>query len=621
MNRSYHDLMEAIRYLQNQLAVWRKAERLSEQQAEQLFTTYEKWANELAPNLDYTGALPAKQLCLPSQEPYAAELQQLQFVQQELRRQVSHSRLTPGQVQLLSAELAERMKQVEQSFAEVLMQGTSPNSATKPAEPVVSRSLIEYLVDPRSLQALMMTGGGLLVLGLVLWLWSCGVFEDPKVLAYCLGGANLAVLAGGVTLVRKTRYQLAGQGMTLLACLVLPLNLWFYSAQGLITIEGGGHLWVPAVLVSALYAGVARLLRDSKFVYALVGGVTMTGLLFLADSHVAHFWEIIAPSTFLVVLGSVCVHAERLFNENDGPFSRQKFGKAFFVSGHVVMAAGLLVLLGGRLVGWFYEPYFASHEWFLRPDVSYQMGTQLWALALAMLGTYTYLYSQVAVDAKGRRYAHSAVLTLLWCEVMLVDLLPMPRTESVALLVLGSTGLAALLLTSVSKAKAGLFDMLSNLLGGVGAVCTVLATAWGSVALFRTMLLSQSSDAYFQTDVFFGLAMGATELTGLILAAVIFLGLPAVCLDDEHVTVDLVVDHLPGWVQPARLVIVRALSAVVLAVIAWRLLDYGQAIAGYHETTNTLRIPVAPFAYLCALCSAIAALIMARLVITAFRRA
>ncbi len=114
---------------------------------------------------------------------------------------------------------------------------------------------------------------------------------------------------------------------------------------------------------------------------------------------------------------------------------------------------------------------------------------------------------------------------------------------------------------------------------------------------------------------------GATELTGLILAAVIFLGLPAVCLDDEHVTVDLVVDHLPGWVQPARLVIVRALSAVVLAVIAWRLLDYGQAIAGYHETTNTLRIPVAPFAYLCALCSAIAALIMARLVITAFRRA
>ena len=39
---------------------------------------------------------------------------------------------------------------------------------------------------------------------------------------------------------------------------------------------------------------------------------------------------------------------------------------------------------------------------------------------------------------------------------------------------------------------------------------------------------------------------GATELTELLLAAVVFLGLPAVALADEHVTVDLVTDRMPA---------------------------------------------------------------------------
>lgn len=113
---------------------------------------------------------------------------------------------------------------------------------------------------------------------------------------------------------------------------------------------------------------------------------------------------------------------------------------------------------------------------------------------------------------------------------------------------------------------------------------------------------------------------GATELTGLVLAAVIFIGLPAACLDDDHVTVDLVVEHLPDWIQPVRRLLVHILSTGVLGVVAWRLFIYGQAIAGYHETTNTLRIPVAPIAYLCAACSAIAALITLRFIIAGFRR-
>ncbi|QDU54785.1 hypothetical protein [Aeoliella mucimassa] len=630
MNHSYNELMEAIDSLQRHVATWRESGRISPQQADTLSQTYHQWASELSPNLDYSGALPARQLCLNDQLPLAAELQQLKFVSQEVRRQVSHNRLTQEQAEQFIGELSTRQQEVEELLSKSV-HVTGPGPAAK--KQLDFRTLIEYLVDPRSLQALMMTGGGLLVLGLVLWLWTCGVFANPKVLASCVGGANLALLAGGVAMVRRSRYQTAGNAMTLLACLVLPLNLWLYSAQGLITIEGGGHLWVPAVICCAIYAGVARLLKDAKFVYALVGGITMTGLLFLADNSVSHFWEVIAPSTFLVVLGTACVHAERLFNENDGPFGRAKFGRAFFVAGHFVMAAGLLVLLGGRLVGWFYAPLFADLGWFAEPVVAEQAWAQLWAFALAGLGTYTYLYSQVVVNPQGRRYAHSAVLTLLWCEVMLLDLLNLPRIESVAMLVLGSTGLAALLLSTVSQQKVKVLDTLSHMFSGLGAVCTLGAAAWGGLALLRGLLVETGAPVDFTFDAYYAIAMAVASLacvlamflrrtaTGTLQVvysyalALPVLGLATTALTSAGVTslamllpclavLALAMEfatRLSSSASPARhlgyslvttTVVLLALSAASLAGLAGELADYDQLTLSlfYGMTAGTLAL-------------------------------
>ncbi|ALG89587.1 MULTISPECIES: TRAP transporter small permease [Actibacterium] len=100
---------------------------------------------------------------------------------------------------------------------------------------------------------------------------------------------------------------------------------------------------------------------------------------------------------------------------------------------------------------------------------------------------------------------------------------------------------------------------------------------------------------------------GATELTEILLACVIFIGLPAVSLDDEHVTVDLITGKLPAAIQPFRRAILLLASGVVLAVIAWRLWAHAGQIAGYGGTTNSLRLPVAPVAYLCAICTGLAA--------------
>lgn len=101
---------------------------------------------------------------------------------------------------------------------------------------------------------------------------------------------------------------------------------------------------------------------------------------------------------------------------------------------------------------------------------------------------------------------------------------------------------------------------------------------------------------------------GATEITELLLAAVIFTGLPAVCLDDGHVTVDLLTARLGARWAALRLLAARLLTAGALGVIAWRLAVQGGRLAGYGEVSVYLRLPVAPVAYaaagLCALAAA-----------------
>ncbi len=311
-------------------------------------------------------------------------------------------------------------------------------------------SWIEVLVDPRTLQGLMLCGGGLLVLGLVTWLWAIGVFANKLVVASCLGVANAALLAVGLAGARYSRYQTASRAVTMLACLVMPLNLWFYDAQGLITLDQGGHLWVPALVCCALYVLVARVLADPLFVNAIVGGVTMTGLLLLADQQVDRFWEIMAPSSFLVILGMLCIHVERAFPPEEGRFSRSNFGRAFFTAGHVVMGLGLIVLLVGRLVGRLYERFFAGVDWVTLPEVATQANLKLIAIALVLGATYSYIYSQLVVKAKGR-YVGAALLTFVWAAIMVFDLLQVALTMELVMLLVAVAALISNLLHNATE--------------------------------------------------------------------------------------------------------------------------------------------------------------------------
>ena len=111
--------------------------------------------------------------------------------------------------------------------------------------------------------------------------------------------------------------------------------------------------------------------------------------------------------------------------------------------------------------------------------------------------------------------------------------------------------------------------------------------------------------------VMVGMYLGAAELTELLLAATIFIGAPLVSLGQDHVTVDLITDKLPGWTKPWRLLVTGLFAAVVLAIVAWRIWVYADQIGGYGGSTNSLRIPVAPLGYFCAVTAGLAAVFSA----------
>jgi hypothetical protein len=324
-----------------------------------------------------------------------------------------------------------------------------------PPPPLPRRNLLEILLDPRSIQWLLAFGGALLVLGLIIWLAAQGLFKDPLVVAGLLGAGNAALLVGGWAVVALTRHEVAGRALTLLACLLMPFNLWFYDAQGLITLQEG-HLWIPALVCCALYAISARLLRDPTFVWVFVLGVAGTGLLILADHLVEHFWEIAGPASLLVALGLVCIHAERIFPEGDSPFSRRRFGLAFFWSGHVLLAVGLLLLLAAHLAGdWLwglFEPIYREFH-ATQPAIVTDPEGRLLSLALVLAATYAYAYSDLVVRRVGA-YLWLAVGTLLWAEVLVIRMFPWPvPAEEVVILALALTGLVANLTLRAAGAR------------------------------------------------------------------------------------------------------------------------------------------------------------------------
>ena len=215
------------------------------------------------------------------------------------------------------------------------------------AEPAIG-AWLRVLLDPRSIERLLVAGGCLSILGLIATLVSLGVFEDPRVVALALVSATLFLLGAGWGVTLRSRYHRAGQAITFLACVAAPLNLWYLDWQGIVTVDG--HLWVGGLVCCLAYAATVVVLRDPVFFWAVEVGVTLTALLLLGDLGLGtdSAWVCLA----LFGLATVSIHAERAFAIDDPVYDRRRFGRPLFLAGQVQLLAAAIGLLGLQLVAW-----------------------------------------------------------------------------------------------------------------------------------------------------------------------------------------------------------------------------------------------------------------------------
>ncbi|MCV0394911.1 MAG: TRAP transporter small permease [Rhizobiaceae bacterium] len=91
--------------------------------------------------------------------------------------------------------------------------------------------------------------------------------------------------------------------------------------------------------------------------------------------------------------------------------------------------------------------------------------------------------------------------------------------------------------------------------------------------------------------------VGASELTEVTLAAIIFLLLPSVAFRQEHIVVDLI-DVIAGdLLNFVQRVLTALFGGAVFGITGWQLWVLGGKAAGYHDATPSLGIPLAPVLY------------------------
>jgi TRAP-type C4-dicarboxylate transport system permease small subunit len=87
------------------------------------------------------------------------------------------------------------------------------------------------------------------------------------------------------------------------------------------------------------------------------------------------------------------------------------------------------------------------------------------------------------------------------------------------------------------------------------------------------------------------------ELTEYLMGVLVFLALPLVSGRGDHIRIGLI-DGLMGAAGRRRLDVAAGLVAgAVCGLVAWPVLGLAGRMAGYGDSTQTLRIPLAPLAY------------------------
>ena len=107
---------------------------------------------------------------------------------------------------------------------------------------------------------------------------------------------------------------------------------------------------------------------------------------------------------------------------------------------------------------------------------------------------------------------------------------------------------------------------------------------------------------------------GGFEITEMLLAALIYCGLPLVSRRREHIVIDTFDPLMSARVKRALDVLAEIVCSLTLGGIGYLIFRRAVRVAEYGDTTNVLKLPLAPVAYLMGTMIIIAALIHVSLI-------
>jgi len=113
---------------------------------------------------------------------------------------------------------------------------------------------------------------------------------------------------------------------------------------------------------------------------------------------------------------------------------------------------------------------------------------------------------------------------------------------------------------------------------------------------------------------------GGFEITEMMMATLIFAGLPLVTARQEHVTIDLFDAFIPVMMRRPRDGVINLLCAVMMAAVTWRLWIKADENVSYGDVTAILNIPMWPMTYFMAIMAAATTVVLALLTVTTFAR-
>lgn len=126
-----------------------------------------------------------------------------------------------------------------------------------------------------------------------------------------------------------------------------------------------------------------------------------------------------------------------------------------------------------------------------------------------------------------------------------------------------------------------------------------LETALGAISatVLFTMMLVTAVDVAGRY-LFSKPLPGGFELTEMMLAALIYCGLPLVSKRREHIVVDTFDPLMSRAVKRGLDMAAEVVCALALGGIGWLLFRRAARVADYGDTTAVLKLPLAPVAYL-----------------------